>query len=401
MFQTFTGREYLKIDIANNFGLDKDDWDVRIAWFDQNEDTLESLTSAAAEPALYAAGVRAWRNVKKGGVNHYPISLDATSSGIQLLSCLTGDRKGAELCNVIDIGSRADAYTIQYKNMLAKTGGDARVDRSKCKDAIMTAFYGSEATPKKVFGEGELLAIFNETMEEGAPYAWELNQACLAIWDPEATSYDWVMPNNFHVHIKVMNQVTETVHFLDKPYDVHYTVQMAIEKGRSLCANMTHSVDGMVVSEMKSRCGFNEVKIRFLHMLCKSGDKGHKSTHRHEDAMVQTLWGHYKDCGFLSVRILDYLDNDNIDLVDRKVIGELIRTLPAKPFEIISVHDCFRCLPNYGDDLRRQYNRILSDIAKSDLLSFLMSQILGRIVNVAKGDPDMWKDVLEANYALS
>ena len=61
----------------------------------------------------------------------------------------------------------------------------------------------------------------------------------------------------------------------------------------------------------------------------------------------------------------------------------------------------FRVLPNYGNDLRRQYNRILSEIAKSDLLSFLVSQIVKRKVPVNKLDPDLWKDILEANYALS
>ena len=48
-----------------------------------------------------------------------------------------------------------------------------------------------------------------------------------------------------------------------------------------------------------------------------------------------------------------------------------------------------------------QYNRILSEIAKSDLLSFLVSQIVKRKVPVNKLDPDLWKDILEANYALS
>lgn len=401
MFQPLTGKQYLMIDVANNFGLDKDDWDDRIAWFEKNEDNLEALTSIAEEPALYAAGVRAWRNVQKGGINHYPISLDATSSGIQLLSCLTGDRKGAELCNVVDIGSRADAYVIQYKRMLEKTGGDARIDRKQTKDAIMTAFYGSEATPKRVFGEGQLLDIFTETMEEGAPYAWELNQACLAIWNPDAISYDWVMPNNFHVHIKVMANVSETVHFLDKPYEVNYTVQMPIEKGRSLCANMTHSVDGMVVAEMKSRCGYDKEHVDMLRSLCNHNSGKRIGFGSEKDTMVAIIWNHYKDSGFLSVRILDFLDANNIDLVERSIIAQLIDTLPKKPFDIISVHDCFRCLPNYGNDLRRQYNQVLSDIARSDMLSFLMSQIMKRPVKLEKADPELWKDILEANYALS
>lgn len=61
----------------------------------------------------------------------------------------------------------------------------------------------------------------------------------------------------------------------------------------------------------------------------------------------------------------------------------------------------FRCLPNYGNDLRKQYALLLSNIARSDLLSFLMSQLAGEDVPVTKLDPEMWKDVLEAEYALS
>lgn len=61
----------------------------------------------------------------------------------------------------------------------------------------------------------------------------------------------------------------------------------------------------------------------------------------------------------------------------------------------------FRCHPNYGNDLRRQYNQILSDIAKSNLLSFILSQVLGQEFTAGKLDNDMWQDVLEAEYALS
>lgn len=403
-FQTFTGKEYLKIDVANQFGLDKKNWDERLAWFEENEDKLESLVKEAEEPAMYMAGVRAWRNVCKGNINHHPISLDATSSGIQILSCLVGDRKGAELCNVVDTGSRQDAYTTLYSIMLDKIGEEARIDRKDTKAAVMTSFYGSEAVPKRVFGEGALLAIFEETMEEGAPGAWELNKAMLDIWNPEALSYDWTMPDNFHVHIKVMGQVTEVAHFQNKPYDVTYAVQMPLEKGRSLGANMTHSIDGMIVREMGLRCNYNQERINEVMRLLDPkvvtiGDN--KQIKTEGDKIVQTLWEHYLESGFLSARILSYLQMHNIGLVDKVAIFDLIMSLPKKPFEIISVHDCFRCLPNYGNDLRRQYNILLSSVAKSELLSFLISQMIGRVVKLDKLDKDLWKDILEANYALS
>lgn len=402
MFETFTPKQYLKIDVANNFGHDKELWSDRIAWFDANESRLEEMAKLAAEPALYSAGVRAWRNVQKGNVNHYPISLDATSSGIQILAALTGDRRAAELCNVVDTGKRADAYTILYHIIAEKIGGESKIDRKDTKRSIMTAFYGSTAVPKEVFGEGAQFTAFMETMAENAPAAWELNEAMLGLWDPEAMSHDWVMPDNFHVHIKIMGQVSEYVQFLNKPYEVNYSVNMPIEKGRSLGANMTHSIDGMIVREMVLRCGFDPLHINYLMdtMEGKYGACGTRTTEE-DDIKVQTLWDHYKDSGFLSARILQYLTQENIGLVDRVVIFDLIASLPKKPFDVISVHDCFRCLPNYGNDLRRQYNILLASIAKSELLSFLLSQITGRIVKIGKLDDKLHLDILDANYSLS
>lgn len=79
--QLFTPLDYLRIDIANNYGHDKEDWDVRIAWFNAHEHELEALMKGADSPALYYAGVQAYRDVKQGKPIGYPISLDATASG--------------------------------------------------------------------------------------------------------------------------------------------------------------------------------------------------------------------------------------------------------------------------------------------------------------------------------
>ena len=398
--QMFTGKQYLKIDIANNFGLDQEDWDVRLKWFDDNEHQLDKLIKQAEEPALFFAGIQAWKKTLKGEPSAYPISLDATASGIQLLACMTGDRKAARLCNVVDTGHREDAYTGLYTSMIEKLGDTAKIDRKGTKQAIMTAFYSSTAVPKRIFGDGPLLDTFYETMKEGAPGAWELTEAFLSIWDETKYSYNWVMPDNYHVKIKVMKTVSENVHFLNEPFEVQYSVNEPIEKGRSLGANANHSVDGMLVREMVRRCMYDPNHVEnLMHWI--NEDAYTKRTDRPKDKMVLTLWDHYMDSGFISARILDYLDRENIGLTRPGVIRFLLESLPVKPFEVITVHDCFRCLPNYGNDLRFQYNVLLAEIAQSNILSFLMSQMLGRIVKVDKIDPNLYKDILESNYALS
>jgi len=401
--QLFTSIDYLRIDIANHFGLDKEDWDDRIEWVHANDRQLEALIEQAEEPALYYAAVSAYRKAVQGLPIGHMISLDATSSGLQLLACLTGDRSSAELCNVVNIGHRADAYTKIYREMLDRLGEDAKISRSGTKDAIMTSLYGSTAMPKQVFGEGALLATFFEVMEEKAPAAWDLNQYMLDLWNPDALSHDWVMPDNFHVKVKVMDQVKEVVHFLNEPFDVFHKVNMPMETGRSLCANTTHSLDSMVVREVTRRCDYDVSVVNKLYDLLQDGVVGSTSaqTLTEDDKLVVTLWDHYKNTGYLSARIMGHLNANNIGHVDPAIIWELLNSLPDKPFKVVSIHDCFRVHPNYGNDLRKQYNLQLSMIAKSDILSSLISQLLGKTVKIGKLDPDLWIDILETEYALS
>lgn len=134
--QTFTGLEYLKIDIASKFGLDKKSWDDRLIWFAQNEDKLDAIVNQAEEPALFFAGTLAYRAAMEGVATGYPISLDATCSGLQLLACLTGDRSAAALCNVIDTGKREDAYTSVYQMMVNELGENIKIKREWTKEAI-------------------------------------------------------------------------------------------------------------------------------------------------------------------------------------------------------------------------------------------------------------------------
>jgi hypothetical protein len=311
-----------------------------------------------------------------------------------------GDAKAAKLCNVIDTGNRENAYQGIYNAMLAKTGGTSVISLEDTKQAIMTALYSSKAEPKRVFGEGTMLDIFYETMAEEAPGAWELNEAMLTAWNPEALSHNWTLPDNFHVQVKVMGRTKETVHFLDQPFDIYTKYNGPQEQGRSLGANMVHSIDGMIVREMSRRCDYDiNRKIALLEMLDAEYTPLDKPNQN--DEMVSVLWAHYKASNYLSARVLDHLAPTNVGLVDRSAILELLLSMPDKPFKVISVHDCFRCLPHYGNDLRKQYNLQLALIARSNMLSYLISQIIGRPIQLNKIMPRMDKLIEQANYALS
>lgn len=399
--QKFTGIDYLKIDIANKFGLDKQDWDVRLDWFNENQEKLLSLVPKAKEPALFYAGVQAWNQANQGLPIGYPISLDACSSGLQLLACLTGDDKAAKLCGVIDTGHREDAYSTIYNEMVDTISEKAKIDREDCKDAIMYSLYGSTAKPKEIFGEGKLLQTFINTMEELAPAAWALNQVFLDIWDSTVLSHDWVLPDNFHVHVNVMGTVKEKVQFFNKPYEVVTEVNMPKEKGRSIAANSVHSIDGFLVRELTRRCDYNPNVIDKIQGMIFNCWEKNELQDTINNRMLEKLWFHYLDSGYLSARILDYITPDNISYIDRSVIQELIDSLPVKPFKVMSIHDCFKCHCNYGNDLRKQYNLQLVLIAKSKMLGFILSQILGKEIKVDKMNPNMWKEIKDSNYTLS
>jgi hypothetical protein len=419
-FSEFTALQYLQIDIAGAFGLDREDWDVRIQWTLDHQDQFEAiedeggthpLVMKADAPAMFYAAVCAYLEAQAGKPIGHMISLDATASVIQILAAMTGCRDSAELCNLINVGQRVDSYTSLYEVMKAVNGGDLAapdsgsnvvslkrtIPRSAFKQAIMTSLYNSTRMPKIVFGKGAMLDTFYSVMRSCLPGAWSCNEALKGCWQAGALSHDWTLPDNFHVHVKVMTKRQRFIHIDGIPMGVDVVENTGTDEGRSLSPNSVHSVDGMIDRELKARCDQDPEKLRSVMDALKSWAC---SSNTADDKMVLTLWNHYLDSGFLSVRILNFINKDNAGMVDGEVILKLIGTLPKKPFNVISVHDCFRCHPNYGNDMRRQYNQVMSDLARSDMLSFLVSQITGTPTPVTKLGC-IADDILQADYALS
>ena len=271
----------------------------------------------------------------------------------------------------------------------------------------MTSMYGSKRQPRRVFGEGEGLEAFYQTMQEELPGAWALNEALRELWQPNALSHDWVLPDNFHVHVNVMSPVAHPIVVNGQKMSVTTYENLGTETGLSLGANVVHSIDGLVVREMARRCSYDAEKVGYLREILDEIDRtGTYSTSgelsRNHD-LVETLWKHYRETGFLSARILEVLDTENLALVlnDLPAIQSLLDTLPAKPFPVLAIHDAFACHPNYGNDVRRQYNRILHDIGASEMLASVVSDIAGQPTQVHKYGGNLATHVLESNYSLS
>ena len=395
--QKFSPTEYLKIDIANSFGLDKQSWNERLNWFEANESDLDSLISQAEEEALFYAGVQAYRATLRNEPIGYPISLDATASGTQILALLSGCRDTAKLCNVVDTGSREDAYTILFNEM-----DIPGVSRKDAKQAIMTSFYGSLATPRNLLPAKEDLHRFYEVLSTKAKGAYNLNEMLQSLQDPNAESYNWTMPDGFEVKIKVKNSVKEDFTFFGDTHTATYKVVGPTDYDRSTSPNLIHSIDGMIVRELNRRCNYDmEMVQKVIKLLFSQNQEIDTYTDSNNLDMVAKLWNLYVDTGYLSARILDHLDEETVTLVDPMTIFKLIESLPEKPFDILAIHDCFRVLPSYGNDLREQYNLQLYLLGKSNLLNTICSEITGEDFHIRTISSFSKDEILNTNYALS
>ena len=136
----FNGIQYIAIDVANSFGHDKMEFEDRIKWVKDNIDNLEALESGADKKSLplYRKAVMALRKAQQGMPSGHLVGLDATCSGMQIMSAMTGCIAGATATGLVNPNKRADAYTIVTETMNQQAGILVKVPRSDAKSAVMT-----------------------------------------------------------------------------------------------------------------------------------------------------------------------------------------------------------------------------------------------------------------------
>jgi DNA-directed RNA polymerase, mitochondrial len=162
------GGYWLKVHIANLFGVDKVDFADRVAW---TEAHAEQLLDSALNPL---DGQRFWETADNGSnafqalaacfeflgyslngashVSHISVAMDGSCSGLQHYSALLRDPVGGAAVNLVPSGRPADVYTAVGKAAqgLSDVSGDAyssawlgKVCRKIAKQPTMTLCYAA------------------------------------------------------------------------------------------------------------------------------------------------------------------------------------------------------------------------------------------------------------------
>lgn len=402
----YSGMDYLRIDVASQFGLDKIEFEDRIQWVHDNEPDLEMLEETADDYFRYAAAVVAYRQAQKGIATGHLVGLDACASGPQILSTIISCKAGAENTGVIG-DTRKDVYTKITETMNDLLDVEVDVTRKEVKSALMPFFYGSQAEPKKIFGEDtEELEAFFEAASVVCPGASKLLPIMLGLWDPEATQYNWDLPDGFQVKYMVKEKVESKVEVdtLEPHMTFNYrrTINHPLEKAAKLPANVTQSIDGYIVRELTARCDFDIRKLRAaearLQYRIDSNPKPPTILTYHEK-----MWRKHD---MISVEGAEHIDNWNVQNLSVEYCKALLKLLQEKvlsrpSFKVITVHDEFKCHPNYMDHIRQTYIDLFGELANSNILNAILTDIAKVPIHINKLDENLSELIKDAEYPLA
>lgn len=406
--ETISPLQWLAIDVANNYGLDKQMFKDRIEWVKQNLFALESFADTAKRPIAYGKAVNALREACQNKVSFHPVGLDASSSGIQIMSALMRCRTGCENTNLIG-DSCVDAYAIATDMYNVINGSSAQFDRELIKKAVMTAYYGSVATPEKLFQTESNLQSFYETMEALAPGANRLLHMLVSAWNPDATEHEWTLPDGFEVYIPVLEPTSHEM--LDPALPIPVTMiainQVTLDHSVSLAANVVHSVDAYVLRCMVRRLNYAPELAKRVHTFLTDEQirrhiGGTKPFTIGLGTEFKRFLSLYEASGMVDSAIFPHLTQSNVVMLSDAHLQGLYRLVQRmvshKPFEVLTIHDDFRCHANHVSRMADEYRQILAELSDSRTVSFLLKQ-LG--VNFRLCGGFIGHNILNSQYALS
>lgn len=401
---TKRGKFWLWADLGTSLGFDK------LSWFQRALKARKAFAKGADwaietyKPEDMNICAHAWKAcehmVEDKPVDHM-VSIDATASGIQIASCITSDAKAMQLCNVINTGTRVDAYTVVHQQF----GAMKDIERKAIKQALMTMAYGSTAVPKKVFAD-DYAAFMNYARKAiGGPMY--VNDVLQALWKWDAPTHEWIMPDGFEV--KITSNGSTSISCQSPVGLVHATFYEARagEQERGMGANTVHSLDAFVLREIVRMCNYDRM---FIMRVERSLDSPAQFNVSYDPCQLGiNIIDAWRSTGIISARLLQVIhDEPEILSLLRKdeitSLKKLVGQIRGRKVQLLTIHDCFRCHPNDADDVMHYYRLVLANITRGNFLQYMvntLARVPYQVISPSQEERNEVADlIMQSVYAL-
>lgn len=299
----------MRIDLANHFGYDKLTYQERL-------DADCSNLAKAKKPILATRAKEFLGEAIKTNQTDYVCAIDATASGMQILSILANCSETAKATNLTDISNCYDIYGIACEKIIAKTGMSKisiKDIRDIVKKALMTRGYNSDK---------------------------QVQVAHIAL-------------KRFKINISINE--------LKKILDISQKITACKDAMNNLlCDTFSNLPNDKQIIRYTMPDGFI---VEFPNVI-KQMEKIRVSN--------ENLWMRYDALGWNKELNWRALSPNLVHSIDAYICREIIRRCN---FEVITIHDSFSCHPNNIDKLRLTYIQLLKEIQQMNILNYIGKQL--------------------------
>lgn len=343
---TNRGWYWLRIDLANHLGLDKEDFSYRGKFILDNIDDMlankDKWITKASDKLLFESALLSYEESLKTGESNHIVRLDATCSGPQIMSVIARDKQALGYFNVLG-NTRQDYYTIVAKELYNRTKDsthiwgkdpDFKTIRDIIKRAIMTSYYNSKRQPQDIFGKNS----------------------------KELTKY-----------YKILSKLTKGAISLQK--QINDCAEVCKTQGKDThCFSLpdNHIAYCPITNTIKTRVELPEL-----------GKKGYMN-------IVANVHKIGKEDGLRS------LAPNVIHAIDGWIVRTATEMLAELDIELSPIHDSFGVNANDCDELRRVYRALLARLYREDIIDKIMSDIVGYKMEVTRDsfDEEVYRQIL-------
>lgn len=245
----------------------KDEFYYLLTYSDLDEEVLLATFSRASDNPLTAYKLlKAIRAIFMEGscTTGLTMELDASSSGLQIMSILSNDITGLEMTNLLGSDTPIKLYKRVLDLINEELDNEDKI-KDKCypgtsiveftalkliKKAVMTHYYNSVKTPEKLLSETQL-KVFYRLINNLLPNCEALLEDLNSLFNPNALFHSWSLPDGHEA--LVYNEETVTVNDVRVHPDVSTTFDYSFSKilptsnYRGLAPRIIHSCDSYIV----------------------------------------------------------------------------------------------------------------------------------------------------------